>query len=230
MYGCAYTADPIPGMSARITEAAALSPSSFFKRYRSSCETSSSSSSSFTLPVRKRYRGTSKLILDNDSERDELGEEDTKEDENSNADDEREKDEGLGLEGEEAAPEGQQQAVPVVGTVVSEPLGLGYGTARRRALESMEEIAPSTYEVQHSSRSVPKQEGVERISAFRQPILITWIDPEDDRVYTDIPAYAPPAAPVQTPLSPEWSLGSLPVSPSSPMLIKIMSKNVIYIF
>ncbi|GKA11372.1 hypothetical protein Tco_0690805 [Tanacetum coccineum] len=54
----------------------------------------------------------------------------------------------------------------------------------------MEEITPSTYE----------------------------IDPEDDRVYTDIPAYAPPAAPVQTPPSPEWSLGSLPVSPSSPVL------------
>ncbi|GJR21337.1 retrovirus-related pol polyprotein from transposon TNT 1-94 [Tanacetum coccineum] len=176
-----------PGMSARIAEAAALSPSSFCKRYRSSCETSSSSSP--TLPVRKRYR----------------------------------EDEGLGLEGEEAAPEGQQQAVLVVGTVMSEPLGLGYGTARRRALESMEEIAPSTYEVGQSSRPGPKQEGVERISAFRQPTLITWIDPEDDRVYTDIPAYAPPAAPVQTPPSPEWSLGSLPVSPSSPVFNTIIA-------
>ncbi|GKF87201.1 hypothetical protein Tco_0258078, partial [Tanacetum coccineum] len=55
--------------------------------------------------------------------------------------------EGLGLEEEEeAAPKGQQQAVPVVDTVASEPLGLGYGAARRRALESIEEIAPSTYE------------------------------------------------------------------------------------
>ncbi|GKD37042.1 hypothetical protein Tco_1257249, partial [Tanacetum coccineum] len=47
------------------------------------------------------------------------------------------------------------------------------------------------------------------------PTLITWVDPEDDRVYTDISAYAPPVAPVQIPLSPEWSLSSLPVSPSS---------------
>ncbi|GKC31325.1 hypothetical protein Tco_1038619 [Tanacetum coccineum] len=69
-----------------------------------------------------------------------------------------------------------------VGTAVSEPLGLGYEAARRRALKSMEEIAPSTYE----------------------PTLTTWVDPEDDRVYTDIPIY-PPVALVQTTLSLEWS-------------------------
>ncbi|GKA83112.1 hypothetical protein Tco_0789860 [Tanacetum coccineum] len=233
-------------MSARIAEEDALSPSSFCKRYRSSYETSSSSS--LTLPVRKRYRGTSELILDTDSEGDELGEEDTEEDESSDADDERESqglddegqglddegqglddegqgldDEGQGLEDEgpgmeeeeEAAPEGQQQAVLVVDTAASEPLGLGYGAARRRALESTEEIAPSTYEVGQSSRSVPEQEGVERISAFRQPTLVTWVDPEDGRVYTDISTYVPLAALVQTSPSPEWSLSSLPVSLSS---------------
>ncbi|GKA91384.1 hypothetical protein Tco_0813254 [Tanacetum coccineum] len=76
-------------MSARIAEAPALSPSSFRKRYRSSYETPSSSSS-LTLPVWKRYRGTSELILDTNSKGDELGEEDTKEDESSDADNERE--------------------------------------------------------------------------------------------------------------------------------------------
>ncbi|GKA78920.1 hypothetical protein Tco_0785457 [Tanacetum coccineum] len=78
------------GMSVRIAEAAALSLSFFRKRYRSSYDTSSS----LTLPVRKRYRGTSKLILDTDTEGDKLGEEDTeedKEDESSNVDDERER-------------------------------------------------------------------------------------------------------------------------------------------
>ncbi|GJS37595.1 hypothetical protein Tco_0535977 [Tanacetum coccineum] len=212
------------GMSARIAEAATLSTSFFRKRYRSSYEILSSSS---TLPGWKRYRGTPELILDTDSEGDELEGDDTKEDEedkSSDADDEKEREsdesqglegEGLGLEEEEAAPEGQQQAVLVVDTVMSEPLGLGYGAARRRALESIEEITPSTYEVGKSSRSVPEQEGVERISTFRQPTLVTWVDLEDDRVYTDVPTYAPPAALVQTPPSPEWSLGSLPVSPSS---------------
>ncbi|GKA39815.1 hypothetical protein Tco_0732408 [Tanacetum coccineum] len=175
-------------------EAAALSLFSFCERYRSSYETSSSS---LTLLGQKRYRGTSELILDTDSEGDELGEEDTKEDEEDESNKSQGLEgEGLGLEEEEeAAPEGQQQAVPIVDTAASEPLGLGYGAARRRALESIEEITPSTYEVGQSSRSVPEQEGVERISAFRQPTLVTW---------------APP--------SPEWSLGSLPVSPSFPVV------------
>ncbi|GKC76857.1 hypothetical protein Tco_1127631 [Tanacetum coccineum] len=53
-------------MSSHIAEATALSPSYFRKRYRSSYETSSSSSP--TLPGRKRYRGTSELILDIDKE------------------------------------------------------------------------------------------------------------------------------------------------------------------
>ncbi|GKD54659.1 hypothetical protein Tco_1288046 [Tanacetum coccineum] len=77
---------------------------------------------------------------------------------------------------------------------MGEPLCLRYMAARRRALESIKKIAPSIYEVGQSSKSVPEQEGVERISAFRQPTLITWVDPEDDRVYTNIPAYAPPAS------------------------------------
>ncbi|GKF60925.1 hypothetical protein Tco_0177711, partial [Tanacetum coccineum] len=115
--------------------AAALSPSSFHKRYKSSYETPSPSSS-LTLPMLKRYRGTSELILDIDSD--------------------ETKDEGLGMEEEEeeATPEGQQ-TVLVVGTVVSEPLGLGYGAAKRRALESTKEITPSTYEVGQSSKFVP---------------------------------------------------------------------------
>ncbi|GJZ25652.1 hypothetical protein Tco_0569905 [Tanacetum coccineum] len=180
-YGRAYSADLSPGKSARIAETTALSPSSFCKRYRSSYETSSSSS--LNLPGRKRYRGTTELILDIDSEGDELGEEDTEEDASLDADDEREK--ASSLEEEEA-----DQAVLVVETAVSESLRLGYGALRRHKLAVEED----------------------------QPTLVTWVDPEDDRVYTDVPAYVPPAAPVQTPPSPEWSLSSLPVSPSSPVV------------
>ncbi|GJX68990.1 hypothetical protein Tco_0304717 [Tanacetum coccineum] len=175
-------------MSARIVEAAALSPSSFCKRYRSSYETSSSS---LILLVRKIYKGTSELILDTDSERDELGEEDTKvdeEDKSSDVHDKRERvrgleDEGLGLEEEEVVPGGQQQAVPIVETATSESLGLGYGALRRPELAVGEDQVLSTFEV----------------------------DPEDGRVYIDIPAYVPLAAPVQTPPFLEWSLGSLPL-------------------
>nr|GEV76052.1 hypothetical protein [Tanacetum cinerariifolium] len=191
-------------------EVMALSDSAFCKRYRSSHETPSPSSSS-TLPIRKRYRGTSKLILDTDSEGDELGDEDHGLDDDSQG----LEDEGLGLKDGEAVPEGQQQAVLVVRTTVSEPLGLGYGALRRHELAVGEDQEPSTFEVGQSFRSVPEHQGAKRVSAFRQPTFDTWVDPEDGRVYTEISAYVPLAAPVQTPSSPEWSLGSLPVSPPS---------------
>nr|GEV40231.1 NAD(P)-binding domain-containing protein [Tanacetum cinerariifolium] len=147
---------------ARIAEVSALSTSSFRKRYRSSYETPSPSLS-LTLPVQKRYRGTSELIEDTrDDEGQGLGDESHGLDVKSHGLD----DEGQGLEDE--------------GPAASEPLGLGYGAARRRTFESTEEIEPSTYEVGQSSRSVPEQEGPDR-----------------------------------TPLYPEWSVASLPVSPSS---------------
>ncbi|GJZ53128.1 hypothetical protein Tco_0608013 [Tanacetum coccineum] len=192
-----------PSMSTCIAEAAALSPSSFRKRYRSS-------SLSPTLSVRKRYRGTSELILDTDSEGDELGEEDNEEDEvDENDESQGLEDEGLGLEEEEAVPEGQQQAVLVVEIAANEPLGLGYGTLRRHELVVEEDQVPSTFEVGQSSRSVLEWQGVERVSVFRQPTLDTWVDPEDGRVYTNILAYVLLAAPVQTPPSPEWLHGSI---------------------
>nr|GEX20249.1 hypothetical protein [Tanacetum cinerariifolium] len=183
-----------------IEPSTALSLSSFCKRYRSFYETPSPSSS-LTLPVRKRYLGTSELIEDTKGESSGLdSERDGSDDESLNLDDERERkshgldDEGQGLEDkgpsieddEEAAPEGQQQAVLVVDTATSEPLGLGYKAARHRSLESTKEIAPSTYEIS-------------RMAGF----ILTFL------------TYVPPAAPVQTPLSPEWSPGSLLVSPSS---------------
>ncbi|GJX72883.1 hypothetical protein Tco_0311478, partial [Tanacetum coccineum] len=66
--------------------------------------------------------------------------------------------------------------------------------------------------------AVPEEpERPERVSALRQPTLTTWIDPEDDRVYIDVPAYPPTAPPVQTPPSPKWSSGLLHVS-SSPSI------------
>ncbi|GKC21472.1 hypothetical protein Tco_1023622, partial [Tanacetum coccineum] len=60
--------------------------------------------------------------------------------------------------------------------------------------------------------SLEEEEAVPEVSSGGGP------DTEDDRVYTDVPAYAPPVVPVQTPPSPEWSLGSLLVSPSSPVV------------
>ncbi|GKE74628.1 hypothetical protein Tco_1536669, partial [Tanacetum coccineum] len=100
--------------------------------------------------------------------------EDTEEDKSSDVNDERgsqglddegqglddegqgldDKGQGLDDEGKDLDDEGQ--GLEVEGPAASEPLGLGYGAARRRSLESTEEIEPSTYEVGQSSRSVPE--------------------------------------------------------------------------
>ncbi|GJT32729.1 ribonuclease H-like domain-containing protein [Tanacetum coccineum] len=93
-------------------------------------------------------------------------------------------------------------------------LGLGYEAARRRALELVEEIAPSTFEVGQGSRSVPDQQVADETPTSRILVCTTWIDPEDGTVYLDIEIDPRSCAPVQTPSSPEWSSGSLPISPA----------------
>ena len=59
-----------PGYSARLTEAIAMTPTSFHKRYRPTFEPASSLSLP-TLPLRKRYRGTSELVFDTEDEEEE---------------------------------------------------------------------------------------------------------------------------------------------------------------
>ncbi|GJV50198.1 hypothetical protein Tco_1440410 [Tanacetum coccineum] len=135
-----------------------LSPSSFYKRYISSYETPSPSSSPTPSPT---------LLLQKSSKSEEAASEDQ-----------------------------QQQAVPVEDTTVDEPLGLGYGATRRRALE----LAETTDET----------------TTPRLPVHTTWEDPMDGIVYTNIKYVMPLLrAPVQTRASPEWSSGSLPISPAS---------------
>ncbi|GKC76257.1 hypothetical protein Tco_1127031 [Tanacetum coccineum] len=67
----------------------------------------------------------------------------------------------------------------------------------------------------------------QRVSALRQPTLTTWIDPEDDIAYIDVPAYPPPAPPIQTSPSPEWSSGLLPVYPAPSIVPLLVSSPVI---
>ncbi|GJS88942.1 hypothetical protein Tco_0771578 [Tanacetum coccineum] len=92
----------------------------------------------------------------------------------------------LGLEEEgEAIPRGQQQVAPVMETTVSAPLGLGYGALRHRELELEESNIYSTFEVGQGFGSAPVSERPERVSAFRQPTLTTWIDPEERGLISD---------------------------------------------
>nr|GEU56669.1 hypothetical protein [Tanacetum cinerariifolium] len=189
-----------PGLSAGIAEVAAMFDLAFRKRFRSSYD----SSPSPTLSVRKRYRGTSELILGTNSKEDEEVEESSDydsesedvededpiaededhaaeeeglaagvegpdlddesyglddeshgmdgesyglDDESRGIDDESRdiKSDGLGLEEEEVVPDGQQREVLVVGTAVSEPLGLRYGALRHRELALEEDHVYSTF-------------------------------------------------------------------------------------
>ncbi|GJV41869.1 hypothetical protein Tco_1420309 [Tanacetum coccineum] len=182
-----------PSLSASMTKAMALLDLAFRKRYRSSYETPSSSSS-LALPIRKRYRGTSELILDTDTEGDEIGDKDTDEDgedESLDADDERERldDEDHSLDYEDRSLDDEDCGLD------DEDRGLddeGLGLEEEEATPEGQQQAVLVVD---TSASEP-------------------LDPEDDRVYTDISVYQP-VAPVQTLLSLEWSSGSFPVSLSS---------------
>ncbi|GKD65772.1 hypothetical protein Tco_1307880 [Tanacetum coccineum] len=244
------------GLSASMVEVAVVSDSAFRKRFRSSYE-SLPSMSLPDLPSRKRYWGTSKLVEDDegDDEEDEEMEESsdsdsvtegakdegpTVEDEDPAAGDEglAAGDDGPGMEvkslsigGGEAVCGGQQWAAPIAETVVGEPLGLGYRALRRREIALGEGRMPSVFEVGQSFGFIPESERPEIVSALRQPTLNTWIHLEDGIVYIDVPTYPPPAPPAQTPPSPEWSSGSLPISlaPSivpSPISLPMISLTV----
>nr|GFB23126.1 hypothetical protein [Tanacetum cinerariifolium] len=130
--------------------------------------------------LRKRYRGTSELIFDTDSEGDELEDEDTDEDEEDESLDADYEREGLDDKGHGLDDEGRSLDDEVVG----ESLGLGYGALRRRELAVKEDEVLSTFEVGQSSRSVSEQHGAERVFALRKPTLV---------------APSPIASPVATP-------------------------------
>ncbi|GJT09469.1 hypothetical protein Tco_0856511 [Tanacetum coccineum] len=194
----------------RVSFHPALSPSSFRKRYRSSYETPSPSSSS-TLPIRKRYQGTSEILKDTkDKSSDSYTKIDGSEDQGHGLEDD-----GPGLEEDEekkSAPEGQQQVVLVVDTSTDEPLGLGYEALRRRELALGEGSVPSTSEIRQSSRSMSKQRRVEETLMPRPRVHTTWVDLVDGTVYTDIPVDVPLArVPIQTPPSPERSSATIAV-------------------
>ncbi|GJR06176.1 hypothetical protein Tco_0529160 [Tanacetum coccineum] len=110
---------------------------------------------------------------------------------------------------------------------MGDPMGLGYGALRRREIALGEGRMPNVFEVGQSSRFVPDSKRPERVSALRQPILTTWIDPEDGIAYIDVPTYPPPAPPVQTPLSPKWSSGSLLISPAPSIIPSPISSPMI---
>ncbi|GJV44443.1 hypothetical protein Tco_1428979 [Tanacetum coccineum] len=180
------------GLSASLAEVAAMSESALRKRFRSSCE-SSPSVSPPDLPMRKRYRGTSELVEDSEEEDEEIEEsmdsdsvsEDT-EDEGPTAEDEdpTAEDEGLtagvegpgmddesyGLDDEGHGRDDESRGIDDEGHSV-ESDGL--------SLEEEEAVPRVRLRSDRGFGSAPESERPERVSAFRQPTLTTWTDPED---------------------------------------------------
>ncbi|GJR63125.1 hypothetical protein Tco_1505287 [Tanacetum coccineum] len=196
------------GLSASMAEVAAMSESAFRKRFRSSYE-SSPSVSPPDLPLRKRYRGTSELVEDSEEEDDEEDEEIEEKDEDPAAEDKGltagvegpdMHDEGYGLDDEIYDMDDESHCVDDEGhSVESDGLSLEEEEEAVLGGQQQASFAQFTFEVGQGSGSAPESERPERVSAFRQPTLTIWTDPEYDMVYIDVPTYPPPAPPVQTP-------------------------------
>ncbi|GKC62284.1 hypothetical protein Tco_1094882, partial [Tanacetum coccineum] len=108
----------------------------------------------------------------------------TEEAEGTGSKSEESEEKGPGSESEEAAfEEQQQQSVLVKYTAADEPLGLGYGAARRRVLELADGPTSSTFKVGQSSRNVPDRQTTDEITTPRLPVRATWEDPVDDTIY-----------------------------------------------
>ncbi|GJV66936.1 hypothetical protein Tco_1482445 [Tanacetum coccineum] len=198
------------GLSASMAEVAAMSESMFRKRFRSSYE-SSPSVSPPDLPSRKHYQeDEGPTVKDEDpaagDESLAAGVEGPGMDDESHGLD----DEGHGLDDEGHSVESD---------------GLGLEEEAEAVPRGQQQATLVVWTA--GSGSAPDSERPERVSASRQPTLTTWTDPEDDMVYIDVPAYPPPAPPVQTPPSPEWTSGSLPISLSPSVVLSPISSPMI---
>ncbi|GJZ69509.1 hypothetical protein Tco_0633059, partial [Tanacetum coccineum] len=189
---------PILRMTARIAEVASMSEFAFRKRFRSSYE-SSPSLSPLDLPSRKRYRGTSELVEDSEEDNDE---EDEEIEESLDSD-------NLSKDAEDEGPTAEDE------DLAAGDEGLAAGS---RALG---------HSVKSDGLSLEEEEAVfEGQQQAVLPTVATWTDPEDGMVYIDVPTYPPPP-PVQTPPSPKWTSGSLPVSPSPSVVPSPISSPMI---
>ncbi|GKF02448.1 hypothetical protein Tco_0029371 [Tanacetum coccineum] len=118
-------------------------------------------------------------------------------------------DEGYVLDDESHGRDDESRGIDDEGhSVKSDRLGL----EEEEAVPGISNRQLCVFKVGQGSGSAPESEKPKRVLAFRQPTLTTWTDPKDGMIYINIPDYPPPAPPVQTPPSPEWTSGSLPIS------------------
>ncbi|GKC26224.1 hypothetical protein Tco_1033518 [Tanacetum coccineum] len=194
-----------PSLSTSTAEVAAMFEFVFCKRFRSSHE-SSPSLSPPDLPSRKRYRGTSELVEDDEEDDDEEDEE-IEESLDSDSVSEDAEDEGPTVEDEDPAAGDEGLAAGDEGP--------GMGVESRGLDDESHGLDDEGHSVESDGLGLGEEE---------EPVLE---DLEDSMVYIDVPAYPPPAPHVQTPPSPEWTSGSLPISPSPSIVPSPISSPMI---
>ncbi|GJU78512.1 hypothetical protein Tco_1275582 [Tanacetum coccineum] len=191
------------GLSASMAEVAAMSEFAFRKRFQSSYE-SSLSMSPPDLPSQKHYQGTSELVEDSEEDDNEEDEE-IEESMDSDSLSEDAKDEGPTIEDKDPAMEDEGLTTRVEGPGMDDK---SYGLD----VEEDEEVIPGG---QQQAASVVGTASSDRVLDLHQSLRdLRGYRHLDGMVFIDVPTYPPPAPPVQTPPLPEWTSGSLPISPS----------------
>ncbi|GJR74559.1 hypothetical protein Tco_0086924 [Tanacetum coccineum] len=145
-----------------------------------------SSGLSANLPLRKRYRGMFELVEDSEEDKE------IEESMDSNSVSEDAEDEGPTVEDEDPTAGDEGLAVGVEGPGMDDE-SHGSDDGSHRLHDEGHSIESDGLGLEEEEEDVPG-------------------DLEDGMVYIDVPAYTAPAPPVQTPPSPEWSSGSLPIS------------------
>ncbi|GKA70699.1 hypothetical protein Tco_0776838 [Tanacetum coccineum] len=195
-----------PSLSTSTAEVAAMSKSVFHKRFRSS-HVISSYLSPPDLPSRKRYQGMFELIEDDEEDGDEEDKE-IEESLDSDSVSEDAEDEGPTVEDEETAAGDEGLAAGDEGPDMGvESCGLN---------DEIRGLDDDGHSVESDGLGLGEEE---------EPV------PEgpgaDSMVYIDDPTYPPPAPHVQTSPSPEWTLGSLPISLSHSIVPSPISSPMI---
>ncbi|GJY53297.1 hypothetical protein Tco_0444961 [Tanacetum coccineum] len=207
------------GLSAGMAEVVAMSDLALRKRFWSSYE-----SSPIELPSRKRYQGMFELVEDVDEEGDDKEEdEEMEESSNSNSVSEDAKDRCPTAEDEDPIVGDEGLAAGDEGpSMVVKSLSLGEDEAvpggQQRAAPVAETVVGEPLGLGYGAlrrREIALGEG-QMPSTF-----------EDGIVYINVPAYQPPAPPAHTPPSPEWSSGSLPISPAPSIVPSPISSPMI---
>ncbi|GKE61236.1 hypothetical protein Tco_1511603, partial [Tanacetum coccineum] len=234
------------GLSTSMAEVEAMSESAFRKRFRSFYE-SSPSVSPPDLPLRKHYHGTSKLVKGSEEDDDEEDEE-IAESMDSDSVSEDAEDKGPTAEDEDPAVEDEGLTAAVKGPDMDdedydlddETRGMddegrgiddeGHSVESDRLGLEEEEAVPGGQRqvalVVGTTVSAPLGLGYGALR--RRELALWWVmytaDPEEGMIYIDIPDYTPPAPPVQTPPSPEWTSATLTTVETEGFLTKLRAQ------